>query len=377
MDGSRYDVSVALPADFREHPPWHVERGLALYHGDALDVLRTFRDESVQCSMTSPPYYGLRDYGTGTWHGGDPACDHDANAPRDQLQVPPGTDKQASNKGANDLVRYHRCVCGAEREDRQVGLEQTPEEYVARLTEVFRELRRVLRDDGVLWLNVADSYNSIGGTVGGGKNLEDRKRTLRGRVDGLKHKDLILVGPMLASSLQSDGWYLRAQNIWHKPNAMPSSAKDRPGLDYEYVYQLTKSPRYYFDMDAVKQTAAWERWGRQTVPKHRGSKSAAGHFQERSKEEVQEMGGKERNLRTVWSIPTKPYKGAHFAAFPPELVETCVAASSREGDVVLDPFVGSGTTAFQCARMGRRCVGIDLKEDYLGMTVQRFGESRP
>ncbi len=263
---------------------------------------------------------------------------------------------------------------------------------------------------------------------------------------GYKHKNLILVGSLLAMSLQADGWYLRAQNVWHKPNAMPSSVRDRPGLDYEYVYMFSKKKTYYFDMETVKQTTAWERWGRQIVPKHRGSKTAAGHIQERSIEEVQELGQKERNLRTVWSIPTRPFKGSHFATFPPELVETCVAASTPEHGscpecgspwrrvveklafdrtkdrivpdgvggnnptgmvpgsntrrmpdpetrtvrwergcnhdadpvpaIVLDPFVGSGTTAFQCARMGRRCAGIDLKEEYLAMTVERFREGQ-
>lgn len=371
---------VSLPALYHEHPPYHVERGLALYLGNALDVLKTFRDESVHAAITSPPYFGLRDYGTGTWEGGDSDCDHlpsvQPRALRDRTSLTGGT--ATVDQGTVPASPCPRC--GSVRTDQQVGLEQTPEEYIRRLTEIFRELRRALHKDGTFWLNISDSYagQGKGFRPGAGRadgivsDMSPRNRNGLGTPPGLKPKDLILIGPLLAASLQADGWYLRAQCIWHKPNAMPSSAKDRPGLDYEYVYQLTKSPRYHFDMDAVKQTAAWERWGKQTVPKHRGSKSSAGWMEERSKEDLQALGGKERNLRTVWSIPTKPYPGAHFAAFPPALVETCIAASTHEGDTVLDPFIGSGTTAYQCATMGRKCVGIDLKKEYLQMTIERF-----
>jgi site-specific DNA-methyltransferase (adenine-specific) len=256
-------------------------------------------------------------------------------------------------------VRYYRNTCGkcgATRQDRQLGLESTPEEYVARMVEVFREVRRVLRDDGVLWLNIGDTYNAYNGNRGtdspyagdrgvkeplppGGSGLHAK---------GLKQKDLVGIPWRVAFALQADGWYLRCDVIWAKPNPMPESVTDRPTKAHEYVFLMTKAARYFWDARTV---AARE--------------VSAG-----------QPGNGTRNLRTVWTIATAPYAGAHFAAFPPEFVRRCIRAGCPYDGVVLDPFMGSGTTGAVAAQMRRRFIGIDLNPEYVEMAKARIRDAR-
>lgn len=284
--------------------------------GDALQHLRELPDEIADVCVTSPPYYGLRDYGV----------------------------------------------------DGQVGLEKTPEEYIDRLVQIFREVRRTLKKDGTLWIVIADSY------AGSGRGIS--KKT------GIKNKDLIGIPWMLAFALRTDGWYLRSDIIWNKPNVMPESVKDRCTKCYEHVFMLAKSKTYHFDSEAVLVPAQYD--GRkETINK--GSSKYADKIVPGKTPQSQHMAGKPhqrwrfkdgkpvKNRRDVWTVSTRPYKGAHFATFPPELIEPCILAGSRPGGTVLDPFIGSGTTAEVAHRLGRECVGIELNPDYEEFIRQRAG----
>ena len=227
--------------------------------GDSLTLLRQMPSESVNCVVTSPPFYGLRDYGTGTWEGGDPECQHTVRRWDGEKQT---QGAQSGHASKLDKLKRSECVCGAKRIDQQIGLEPTPEEYVARLLEVFREVHRVLKDDGSLWLNLGDSYSSQGGPepkqtkwqVDGASNGQNGGKT-RSVTPGLKPKDLIGIPWMTAFALRDDGWYLRSDIIWSKPNAFPSSVKDRPTNSHEHIFLLTKSPKYFYDHEAVREAA--------------------------------------------------------------------------------------------------------------------------
>ena len=259
-----------------------------LVEGDALHILTCLPDESVQTVVTSPPDWGLRDYGI---HG-------------------------------------------------QIGLEAALTQYLNRLVAVFNEVRRVLRSDGVFWLNIGDGYTS-GNRGWRAPDKKNPARAMSVRPDtpeGLKTKDLIGVPWRLAFALQEDGWYLRSDIIWNKPNAMPESVKDRPTRSHEYIFMLTKSEKYFYDYEA-------------------GSEMS---------------GGKPRNRRTVWDINTLPFPEAHFATFPPALIEPCILSSSRPGDFVLDPFLGSGTVGVVCRQTQRRFVGIELNPEYLSIARRRI-----
>ncbi len=346
--------------------------------GDCLDSMEYLPDRSVHTCITSPPYFGLRDYG------------HDG----------------------------------------QIGLEQTPDEFVAKLVEVFREVRRVLRDDGTLWLNLGDSYGAVGGNTYAGFNKRwsgtggagsKQDATLVGVTDrkisaGLKPKNLLGIPWRVAFALQADGavdwravqtlqrvmdevidaygdepmpdrvrarleslntewrqakgnsWYLRQDIIWHKPNPMPESVRDRCTKAHEYVFLLSKKERYYFDAASIEEDAKWERWGNQTEnKKHSGT--------------AKHLGGKtlaelpirdKKNRRSVWTVATKPFKGAHFATFPPDLIEPCVLAGCPVGGVVLDPFGGAGTTGLVAQRHGRSAILCELNPEYAEMARHRI-----
>ena len=307
-----------------------------IYHGDCLDVLSGLPAKSVQTCVTSPPYFGLRDYG----HPG------------------------------------------------QLGLESTPEEYISNMVEVFRAVRDVLSDDGTLWLNIGDSYASSDGirhsrpqrdNSGG---LVNNRRESRGAQEwtkgstvsvnrryGMKPKDLIGIPWMLAFALRADGWYLRQDIIWHKPNPMPESVRDRCTKAHEYIFLLSKSARYYYDAEAILEDAKWERWGDQTVGKEQ--QGTAKWIGNKSKAELQAIGKK--NRRSVWSVATRPYKGAHFATFPPALIEPCILAGSKPGDIVLDPFFGSATTGQVAQDLARNWIGCELNAEYEFLQRDRLG----
>jgi DNA modification methylase len=297
-----------------------------LYLGDARAVLVAMSDESAQCCVTSPPYWGLRDYGA----------------------------------------------------DGQLGMEPTPEEYVANLVEVFREVRRVLRDDGVLWLNLGDTYNSSPSNQQGGvgSTLDSRAAAAAtvaslGRqkraVPGLKPKDLIGIPWRVALALQADGWWLRSDIIWHKPNAMPNSQKDRPTTAHEYVFLLAKSEGYFYDFEASKEPAAQP--NRKRADRFGGNKYVEGV---KHSDGSIFVGSATRTPRTVWSINTQPSGIEHFAVMAPELARRCIVSGSRPGDVVLDPFNGAGTTGMVAMQRGRRYVGVELNPDYAQLAVERW-----
>jgi DNA modification methylase len=364
-----------------------------IIQGDCIEGLRTLPDASVHCCVTSPPYWGLRDYG------------HDG----------------------------------------QIGLESTPEAYVARMVEVFREVRRVLREDGTLWLNLGDSYTSTAqGTQNApqpkGSKADPQQWANRRPFTGLKPKDLVGIPWRVAFALQADGWWLRQDIIWHKPNPMPESVRDRCTKAHEYVFLLTKSERYFYDAEAVSEASI----GTSARPRFGGSKygdSSDPKHATKSGNEYQDTGS--RNRRSVWTVTTKPYKGAHFATMPPDLVEPCILAGTseegccphcgspwarvterkkltrprpnaytkRQGDegtgnscansvagvavetkgwqptckcqehrpepcLVLDPFAGSGTTLAVAARLGRSGIGCELNPEYIALAEQRIAEAR-
>lgn len=352
-----------------------------IHVGNCLDVLPTLAADSAQTCITSPPYFGLRDYG------------HDG----------------------------------------QIGLEPTPDEFVDALVAVFRHVRRVLRDDGTLWLNLGDSYArnpKKGGSGPGGKNREwygenyggaqsarkvadasirgvhPKEGFGKGCADSFKEKDLIGIPWRVAFALQADGWYLRQDIIWAKPNPMPESVTDRCTKSHEYLFLLTKSPRYYFDQEAIAEPISASSIDRlaQDVEAQAGSDRVPGKTNGTMKAVSRSSGNKERkpgsargcpegsgsnvcgsvpwegttrNKRSVWTVPTMPFKEAHFATFPERLIEPCVLAGSRAGDVVLDPFMGAGTTAVVAQRFGRRYVGAELNPQYAAIADARLRASQP
>ena len=335
-----------------------------------MKCLKKIKDESVNCVVTSPPYWGLRDYGTAKWEGGDLECDHKIPWKNSNELNAPCSLKTFERIKARQKSYTNVCkLCGAKRIDQQLGLEDTPDKYVENLVAVFRKVRRVLRDDGTIWLVLGDSYAANRGyQVPDNKHVDvGNSRGMKADKFGLKPKDLVGIPWRVALALQASGWWLRSDIIWHKANVMPSSVTDRCTNAHEHVFMLTKSAKYYFDAEAIKEPAAYAGQGRGGSTK-RYEQNAAG------------MDNKiydTRNKRDVWTINTKPYRGwkkgqKHFAVFPVALVEPCVRAGCPKGGVVLDPFMGSGTTGVVALAEGRRFIGIDLKKEYFEMTKARL-----
>lgn len=360
--------------------------------GDCREILPTL--PKAQMCVTSPPYWGLRDYGTATWNGGDPGCDH--QSPNGQGETGQRADRAFT---ANQPYKEICARCGACRIDQQLGLESTPEEYVQNMVEVFRLVRNVLADDGTLWLNMGDSYagSGLSGASYQSKTTKRRARpenkaemnfrisktlTERGLTyadkkpippPGLKSKDLVGIPWRLAFALQADGWWLRSDIIWSKPNPMPESVTDRPTKSHEYLFLLSKQAQYYYDADAIREPPT----GR-TDPMQFGTRAQAMGREPSGNEKKgasYQLNGKiGRNIRSVWTIATQPYSEAHFATFPEALVEPCILAGSRSGDVVLDPFFGSGTVGEVAERLGRQWIGIELNPDYAKLAKHRTAQ---
>lgn len=306
-----------------------------VYYGDAETVLRRVPDKSVNCCVTSPPYYGLRDYG----------------------------------------------------KDGQIGLEDSPAEFIDRLVAVFREVRRVLKDDGTCWIVIGDSYAGSGkGRWGDGRCYLNEsvqlsnKGSVAGKITkttaaGCKPKDLIGIPWMLAFALRDDGWYLRQDIIWHKPNPMPENVRDRCTKAHEYIFLLSKSRKYYFDHEAMQEDADPKWIARYNSPMYNAQKEQSvtrpslGH----NTAGMKTYTGK-RNRRDVWKIAKNGFKGAHFATFPEEIVTPCILAGCPVGGVVLDPFVGSGTTLKVATKLGRSGIGIELNEAYADIINKRLNE---
>lgn len=308
-----------------------------IINADVLDGLRSLPDGMCDMCVTSPPYYGLRDYGV----------------------------------------------------DGQIGLEDTPEQYIQRLVEVFREVWRVLRDDGTLWLNLADTYaGSRNGAAHYPNSVEGRKQsTNAGTVaqprlpkgvtpTGYKPKDLMMIPARVALALQADGWYLRQDIIWHKPNPMPESVIDRCTKAHEYIFLLSKSPRYYFDHKSIMEETVYPIGSR--PDKKRGDFKGKYHAHEDFEHISDSFRAirDHRNKRSVWVVPKRPFRGAHFAVFPPELVRPCILAGSRRGGIVLDPFGGSGTTGVVAQNEGRGYVMIELNPSYVEIAKRRIRRER-
>jgi DNA modification methylase len=353
---------------------------IKIYQGNCLDTLQKIESQSINTCITSPPYWGLRDYGTAEWEGGDKSCDHVAN---------PNATKKMGNKEFNEnrpsrentkTKGYYekQCPkCGAVRKDNQLGLEETPEEFVNNLVEVFREVKRVLRDDGTVWLNLGDSYSSGGRTTTTNQSLRGDKNygvTRPKPSKGIKPKDLIGIPWRVAFALQADGWYLRQDIIWHKPNPMPESVKDRCTKAHEYIFLLSKSVKYYFDNEAIKEDSVYAPGKTHEVEREKGyykgkwSNPEKGSRHDGSFKAIREK----RNKRSVWTVNTKPFKGAHFATFPPDLIEPCVLAGCPEGGTVLDPFGGSGTTALLANGHNRNAILCELNEEYIEIAKERL-----
>ena len=286
--------------------------------GDCKDTLKQFPRNSAQMCVTSPPYYGLRDYGG---------------------------------------------------EEAQIGQEQTPEEFIDNLVSVFREVRDVLKDDGVLWVNIGDSYYNYRPGTGGlpkqtvsrtSQDLPEQCNRRANKLDGLKEKDMIGIPWMLAFALRADGWYLRQDIIWHKPNPMPESVKDRCTKSHEYIFLLSKNKRYYYDNEAIKEPA--KDWGTRDRSKGKYHNPGSGL----SPHTGLNKSYAKKNKRSVWSVTNKPSKmKKHFAVYPPDLIEPCIKAGSKEGDIILDPFLGSGTTARVAQSLNRHYIGCELHKEYV------------
>ena len=314
---------------------------VTLYNCDSRQI--PIPDESVDCVVTSPPYYGLRDYGI----------------------------------------------------DGQIGLEESPEEYVNTMVKVFREVWRVLKPTGSVWLNLGDSYynyrpgngakypkQSVSNTR---QDLPTNSSKRANKLEGLKEKDLVGIPWKVAFALQADGWYLRSDIIWSKPNPMPESVHDRPTKAHEYIFLLTKSPKYYYDADAIREItgkeASWDNYGGKgmidhpTGPGRKQIDLTMGTSQKKAMPYISPPNG--RNKRSVWTINTQPYSEAHFATFPEKLIEPCILAGCPEDGVVLDPFVGSGTTAAVAQKHGRKSVGVDLNKEYLDIAIKRITSTQP
>ena len=294
--------------------------------GDVRSRLKDIPDKSVQCVVTSPPYWGLRDYG---------------------------------NNG-------------------QIGLEQTPQEYVTEMVTVFREVWRVLADDGVLWLNLGDSYVGTGskGEFKDPKYANGRNGqavAVNNKVAGLKSKDLVGIPWRVAFALQDDGWYLRQDIIWAKSNPMPESVRDRCTKSHEYIFMLTKQSRYYFDNQAIKEPSANLGKTKIKFGDNKYGDSNEPKYATKSGNEYIDTGT--RNKRDVWTIPTRPFKGAHFAVMPEAIVEPCILSSSRKGDTVLDPFTGSGTVAVVSVKHQRNFIGVELNPEYVDIANKRITDS--
>lgn len=305
---------------------------IEMYQGDALEVLKATDPGSVNCCVTSPPYYALRNYNN---------------------------------------------------EEKQIGLEENPSLYIEKLVEIFREVKRVLKDDGTLWLNLGDTYVGSGDK---GEHLDPKykkgrnaqAKSLNNKIEGLKKKDLIGIPFKVAFALQQDGWYLRQDIIWHKPNPMPESVKDRCTKSHEYIFLLSKSQKYYFDNEAIKEDSVDYENSKKRYEKElwSGDKHQSGGFSVDGKKHskgLKKFDGK-RNKRSVWTVTTKPFKSAHFATFPMDLIEPCILAGCPEDGIVLDPFSGSGTTGIVASNNNRNAVLIELSSEYIEIAKQRINQ---
>lgn len=383
------DILITKPTDRLE---WPGDFNSHVIHANALEAMRQMPSDVVQTCVTSPPYWGLRNYGTvhQVWDAAD-GCDHDwqpflQSAANGIIHDKGMTGITISGSSATRKPKLSAFCskCPAWRGEH--GLEPTPELYVQHAVQIFRELRRILRPDGTLWLNLGDCYASGKGTChnpGGGANSLGKARKDAGvipldrgsvvllRQSGLKPKDLVGIAWMVAFALRSDGWYLRQSIIWDKKNSTPESTPDRCTNSHEYIFLLTKSGRYYFDSDAIREPYEAGSIERTMDIRHQAHQPGRKQTGLRHTIGINPLG---RRRRSVWSVPTTSLKTAHFATFPEKLVEPCILAGSRPDDLVFDPYSGSGTTCFVAKRLGRRWSAVDLKLAYCKLSARRLSQ---
>ncbi len=347
--------------------------------GDALEKLKELPSESVNMCVTSPPYFGLRDYGTAKWVGGDQNCNHKSAKEKSRYDYVVNSKKQIVKRGKSgtDAPRWKNICpdCGAIRVDNQIGLEDTPGAYIERLVGVFDEVKRVLRKDGSLWVNIGDSYNShstgngnVGGIEGKRKNKEDNL-AMNFKRPKVKDKSLIGIPFRFALKMLEHGWILRNTIIWHKLNCMPSSASDRFTVDFEYLFFFVKNKKYYFkqQFEPIAESSLKDKRLDKGREEHVG-KSERGIYGMNATV----IKSKGRNKRTVWTITTKPFKGSHFAVYPENLIWTPIDAGCPEKGVILDPFFGSGTTGVVALKQGKKFIGIELNPNYVKLAKERL-----
>lgn len=392
---------------------------LTVYNTDALTALKEIESESVQCVVTSPPYWNLRDYGTATWEGGDTVCEHVRSAKppiigsSSTLGYPANGGKRriagANNYHEAYTAYYHdRCEkCGAIRSDCQIGLERTPEEYITNLVEIFREVKRVLKTNGTLWLNLGDSYAGGGGfctTAPSTQNSKSGKYGASGALKAggirprneLKPKDLCMIPARVAIALQADGWWIRSEITWCKRAPMPESVTDRPTSATEKIFLLTKSERYLYNQDEVRMSPLdaeddARRILCRTLDGHKSNPTKSQNGLRPRKSDKQRGHGRRHagfndrwdlmtkaeqmangaNLRNYWILGPDPFPEAHFATFPREIPLRCILLGSNAGDTTLDPFAGSFTTCKVAIELGRKAVGIEPNPKYVEMGERR------
>lgn len=371
-----------------------------IYQGNALSILKKLPDESIDMCITSPPYFNLRTYETEPfiWDG-EEDCNHDWNeivaSPKGGKNHPDRPSSVGGNRHMSETaIRGEKQIsnfcskCKAWKGS--LGLEPTPELYIQHLVQIFHEVSRILKPSGTLWVNIGDSYATVSGTMGGDMKYKhlNGHHGIHEATDfkqpnlkdlGYKHKDIIGIPWMLAFALRADGWYLRQDIIWAKPNPMPESVKDRFTKSHEYIFLLSKSKEYYFDQDSVKEPCSSDSILEYKSRKKMNNKGDHGGFRTdlaRSREDYMPKDFR-RNKRSVWTINLKPFKDAHFAVFPKELIISPIKAGCPKGGIILDPFFGSGTTGEVARELERNYIGIELNPNYIEIANKRLDNIKP
>jgi len=348
-----------------------------IYQGNCLDIMKLFEDNSIDCCITSPPYWGLRDYGTAKWEGGDVNCNHESARIKTRFDYEL-SDKQKGNKGTDVKIYKDTCECGATKTDEQLGSEKHFKDFVNNLCNVFDEIKRVLKDTGTCFVNLGDTYATDfkGGQKAnpGDKSFYKNGTGQYGRIKlntEITQKCLMMIPERFALQMIDTGWILRNQIIWHKPNQMPSSATDRFTVDFEKIFFFVKKPMgYYFEQQLEK--SIWAEFDKRSEVKggvKSNGKTATGNY---ATNKVAYTEGGMRNVRTTWSVNTEPNSEAHFATYPQRLVERMIKAGCPENGLVIDPFFGSGTTGIYALKAGRKYVGIELNPEYVKIAEKRL-----
>tara|TARA_R100001443_G_scaffold2213_1_gene7513 strand:- start:348 stop:1463 length:1116 start_codon:yes stop_codon:yes gene_type:complete len=354
--------------------------------GNCVNKIKDLEDNSIDCVISSPPYFGLRDYGTAQWYGGNPTCNHKVG--RFEYKV---SKKQSSNQASAGHQAREKCPkCNAKRIDEQFGLEKTYHDYLANTVKVFETFKPKLKDTATIWWNVGDSYHNYRPTnnkqgmykkpdypkqsiAGNRQDLPKHSLKRNQRYQEIKEKDLMMIPNRVAIALQDAGWYIRSEIIWHKPNPMPESVRDRPTSAHEKIWLITKNKKYYYNADAIKENSIYapnkthEKERPKGYYKGKWSSPEKGSRHDGSFKAIREK----RNKRNVWTVTTKPFKEAHFATFPKDLIEPCIKAGCPENGIVLDPFGGAGTTGIVAKSLNRQCILIELNPEYIKIAKKR------